>query len=294
MATASTRPAPGFQPDLVLLLVGDPNDAVARAVIGGASQLGWPVVALALEQLVDELEFGGEAWTVGGRRIDPQRTALVNRLPMSDRLEVAQAAPDIVAKQAVWRRLREELGRFRYASSLPTASSIMGCYASLHDQWTDLPRLVPGLRVPEHSTPSSPRGLAGNVFTVNRWSLYSLGKPRADAAAGEFPDHLRLDYVRPPGRLVHLAQVGGSMFFPNPPPEMTRTQADAMVAFARSLAAVSRIRILEHAFFLGDGMPVLYSTCPVPVVSGMHPTYPELVRQGLRDDIEKCGGRPRP
>ena len=196
-----------------------------------------------------------------------------------------------MARQALWSRLRDELGRFRYASSLPTATSIMGCYGSLLDQWEDLPRLVPGLRVPDHSAPSLPRALHGTVFAVDRWTPYSLGKPLDQALAAGLPAAARLDYVMPEGRLVHLAQIGDAMFFPNPPPTMSASQEQAMMGVARELAAVSPIRILEHAFFLGNGAPTLYSSFPVPVLSGGHDLYPELVKQGLRNDIKKWGGR---
>jgi hypothetical protein len=222
----------------------------------------------------------------------PQRTALINRLPLGDRLEPGHAtAPDTMARQALWSRLHDELGRFGYASSLPTATSIMGCYGSLLDQWEDLPRLVRGLRVPDHSAPSLPRALHGAVFAVNRWTPYSLGKPLDEALAADLPAAARLDYVMPQGRLVHLAQIGEAMFFPNPPPTMTAPQQQAMVEVARAFAAVSPIRILEHAFFLGQGAPVLYSSFPVPVLSGGHALYPELVTQGLRNDIKKWRGR---
>jgi hypothetical protein len=122
--------------------------------------------------------------------------------------------------------------------------------------------------------------LHGTVFAVNRWTPYSLGKPLDQALAAGLPDAVRLDYVLPEGSLVHLAQVGDTMFFPNPPPTMTPPQQQAMVNAARALAAVSPIRILEHAFFLGRGAPVLYSSFPAPVLSGGHPLYPELVKQG--------------
>jgi len=280
-----------FEPELVLLLHGDPDDAVTRALVRGRSQLGWPLVALSTQQLMDGVEFG-DVWTVAGRRIEPERTALINRLPLADRLEPGHAtAAGAMARQALWSRLRDELGRFAYASSLPTASSIMGCYGSLLDQWEDLPRLVPGLQVPAHSAPSLPRPLHGTVFAVNRWTPYSLGKPLDQALAAGLPDAVRLDYVLPEGSLVHLAQVGDTMFFPNPPPTMAPVQQQAMVNVARALAAVSPIRILEHAFFLGRGAPVLYSSFPAPVLSGGHALYPELVKQGLRNDIKKWGRR---
>lgn len=285
------RPCAGFEPDLVLLLCGDPGDAVTRALVDHRVQLGWPLAAVSMQQLIDGVELG-EAWTVAGSRVQPQRTAVINRLPMADRLEPGDASvPCTVARQALWSRLRRELGRFRYASSLPTATSIMGCYGSLLDQWQDLPRLVPDLRVPEHSTPTLPRTLRGTVFAVDRWTPYSLGQPLDQALASGLQASVRLDYVRPAGRLVHLAQVGPCMFFPQVPPTMTPRQEQAMIDVARALAAVSPMRILEHAFFLGDGPPVLYSTCPVPVLSGGHALYPELVRQGLRNDIQNWHGR---
>jgi hypothetical protein len=81
------------------------------------------------------------------------------------------------------------------------------------------------------------------------------------------------------------------MFCPNPPPTMTASQQQAMGSVARALAAVSPIRILEHAFFLGHGEPILYSSFPVPVLSGGHALYPDLVTQGLHNDIKKWRGR---
>ena len=284
----------GADPQRVLLLVGDPADAVSRALLASPSRLGRPLLALTAEQLLEGVEIG-EAWTVGGRRVDPPRTALVNRLPWGDRLVPGDATvPATMVRQAQWSRLREELGRFGYASSLPTATSVQGCFGSLLDQWQDLPRLVPGLCVPEHAAASVPRALRGAVFAVDRWTPYSLGKPLDEASAAGLSPAARLDYVRPEGRLVHLAQVGDTVFFPNPPPMMTAAQQNAMVGAARALAAVSPMRILEHAFFVGRGEPVLYSACPVPVLSGGHPLYPEFVLQGLRHDIEsRAGRRPR-
>ena len=280
-------PAADFAPDLVLLLYGDPHDAVTRALVDRRARLRWPLLPVSSQQLIDGVELG-DTWTVAGRRVEPERTALINRLPLADRLEPGDApTAAAIARQAVWSRLRDELGRFRYASSLPTATSILGCHGSLLDQWQDLPRLVPGLRVPEHSAPSLPRALHGTVFAVDRWTPYSLGKPLADALAAGLADAVRLDYVMPEGRLVHLAQVGEAMFFPNPPPTMTAAQQQAMVEAARALAAVSPIRIVEHAFFVGQGTPTLYSSFPVPVLSGAHALYPELVQQGLNHDIAK-------
>lgn len=281
-------------PQLVLLLVGDPGDAVSRALLDGRAGLERPLVAVSAERLVDVLGVG-DAWTVEGHRVDPTRTALINRLPWSGRLVPGDASPrGTMVGQAVWSRLRTELGRFRYASSLPTATSLVGCFGSLLDQWQDLPRLVPGLRVPEHSAASVPTALRGPVFGVDRWTPYSLGRPLAEALRAGLSPAARLDYTMPEGRLVHLAQVGDTMFFPNPPPTMTAPQQNAMVGAARALAAVSPLRILELAFFLGRGEPVLYSACPVPVLSGRHPLYPEFVLQGLRHDIEtRAGRRPR-
>ncbi len=280
-----------FEPQCVLLLYGDAGDPVARALLQGAARLGWPLVALSAQQLLDHVA-PGDVWTVAGRTFAPRRTALINRLPLADRLEPGDAtAAATVARQAVWTRLRDALGGFGYASSLPTATSIMGCHGSLLDQWQDLPRLVPGLRVPDHSAPSLPRRLHGTVHAVDRWTPYSLGKPLDQALAAGLPSTARLDFVLPEGRLVHLAQIGEALFIPNPPPTMTAAQQQAMVDVARAFAAVSPLRILEHAFFLGAGAPVLYSSFPVPVLSGGHPLYPELVRQGLSNDIRQWGRR---
>ena len=220
-----SRPSAEFEPQLVLLLYGDPHDAVTRALVEGRSQLGWPLLAVSTQQLLDGVELE-DNWTVAGRRVEPQHTAVINRLPLGDRLEPGpETAAATMARQALWSRLHDELGRFGYASSLPTASSILGCYGSLLDQWQDLPRLVPGLRVPDHSAPSVPRALHGTVFSVDRWTPYSLGKPLDEALAAGLSNEARLDYVMPEGRLVHLAQVGDSMFFPNPPSTMTASAA---------------------------------------------------------------------
>ena len=70
----------------MLLLYGDPNDAVTRALVEGRSQLGWPLVAVSTQQLLDDVELE-DAWTVAGRRVEPQHTAVINRLPLEDRLE---------------------------------------------------------------------------------------------------------------------------------------------------------------------------------------------------------------
>ena len=57
------------------------------------------------------------------------------------------------------------------------------------------------------------------------------------------------------------------------------------------MAARSANRILEHAFFVGDGLPVFYSTCPVPVITGRLPAYADIVVQGLLDDIKQRTAR---
>ena len=83
------RPTADFEPQLVLLLYGDPNDAVTRALVEGRSKLGWPLLAVSSQQLIDGVEFG-DVWTVAGRRIEPQHTAVINRLPLSDRLDAGR------------------------------------------------------------------------------------------------------------------------------------------------------------------------------------------------------------
>jgi hypothetical protein len=66
------RPSADFEPQLVLLLYGDPNDAVTRALVDGRSQLGWPLVAVSSQQLLDGIELK-DAWTVAGRRVGRSR-----------------------------------------------------------------------------------------------------------------------------------------------------------------------------------------------------------------------------
>jgi len=96
-------PPAEFEPQLVLLLHGDPDDAVTRALLTGRSQLGWPLVALSTQQLMDGVEFG-DVWTVAGRRIEPERTALINRLPLGDRLEPDHAtAAGSMARHSLFR-----------------------------------------------------------------------------------------------------------------------------------------------------------------------------------------------
>jgi hypothetical protein len=177
------------------------------------------------------------------------------------------------------------LPRFAYVSSMPTAVSPAGAYGSLLDQWTELPELLRGLRVPTHRSPGGREELHGDVCVVNPWNLYSLG---TRVAAQQTPsDGGQLFYVRPAGMLFHVAQVGGLFMAANAPPTMTRAQRDYVVSFARSIAEFSTIRILEHAFFVGDQLPVFYSTCPVPVMTGRLPEYANIVIEGLHDDIQR-------
>jgi hypothetical protein len=98
-------------------------------------------------------------------------------------------------------------------------------------------------------------------------------------------------FVRPAGWLVHVAQVGRTILFANAPPGMTPQQQNYITTFVAAMAAVSTNRILEHAFFVGTELPVFYSTCPMPVITGKLPAYPNLVMQGLQDEFHRLDQR---
>jgi hypothetical protein len=273
---------------MMLLLHTDRSDPVSCAILNNAGRFDREVIAISLSQLLSEVVIGSR-WTWAGRTIDPARTAVVNRLTSLGTVDDASRLASPFVRQQMWGWLHHELQHFAYASSLPTATSLIGCYGSLLDQWSDLPLLVGGLRVPRHRASGSREVLQGDVYVVNPWNLYSLGK-RASAETASV-EGAQLAYIRPSGQLIHIAQVGGTMMFANAPPEMTAQQRDYMASFAKSMAALSASRILEHAFFVGDGLPVFYSTCPMPVISGTHPAYADLVVEGLQDDIERRSRR---
>ncbi len=192
-------------------------------------------------------------------------------------------------RQQFWAWLTAALQRFAYVSAMPSPIAPVGSFGSLLDQWTDLPELVRGLRVPEHRASGSADALGGDVYVLNPWHLYSLGR-RAAVAPGPI-ERGHLAYVRPAGKLFHVAQVGTAIFAPNAPPQLRPEQRDHVVSFAHSMAALSGNRILEHAFFAGEGLPVFYSTCPVPVVTGRLPAYADIVVTGLCDDIKNRSER---
>ena len=272
-------------PPVLLLLYTDRSDPVSAAVLSHPGRFGMDVVAMPLRALIDEVTIGTE-WQWRGRTIDPRRTAVVNRLVPSAN-EPPPFASDFDERQ-FWGWLHRELQRFAYTTSLPTATSMHGCHGSLLDQWLDLPTLVDGLRVPDYRAPWSGDVLHGDVHRVDPWHLYSLGT--RDDDAGRPGDGL-MRFVRPHGRLMHVAQVGGTLLVANAPPQTTRAQQSSIVSFANALASRSDVRILEHAFFIGDGPPVFYSTCPLPVITGSLPEYPALLVQGLQDDIARRGTR---
>jgi hypothetical protein len=269
--------------DCVLVLYGDPADAPTRAILGNAKRLRRDVIGMSLAELVTEAQVGA-TWEWRGSSIDPGRTALVNRLAAPDGAQAAPAVATPFRQQQIWRWLSREVPRFAYASSVPSATSMIGCHGSLLDQWSDLPALMGDLRVPVHARAGSHHALSGDAYAVDPWRLYSLGRRLRNG--GEL-DAKSLVYVRPNGGLVHIAQVGGLMMFANAPPTMTPAQHEAIVRFANGMARVADSRILEHAFFVGDGPPVFYSTYPVPVVTGQHPAYADLLIEGLADDIER-------
>jgi hypothetical protein len=276
-STAGTRRT---TPERILLLYSDPADAVARVLLQQPSRFGRDVIALSLQQLVEEVEAGPQ-WTWAGRTIDPGRTAVVNRLTSIEPQRGVSLLASAFQRRQFSGWLHDELRRFAYASALPTAISPVGDYGSLRDQWADIPHLVGGVRVPDHGTSHAP---SPEAYAVDADSLYSLGKPVAAVPAAELSR--KLIYVRPRGQLFHVAQVGGLFLAVNAPPHINHAQQEYVSAFVKAMAALSENRILEHAFFAGDALPVFYSTCAVPVITGRLPAYANLVVEGLRHDIE--------
>jgi hypothetical protein len=277
------------QPDLILLLYSDPTDAVVRVVIEQAARLNCEILPMSVSQLLEEVVIGS-VWKWAGRTIDPGRTATVNRLVSVETDDGSNPLASSFQRQQFWIWLTAELQRFAYVSSLPSAASPVGSFGSLADQWSDLPEWVPGLRVPDHRRAgASTEALHGDIHWVDPQRLYNLGQ-RAPAERGVVPRG-HLAYVRPAGRLFHVAQVGSTFIAPNAPPQMLPEKRAYVEAFVRSMAASSGGRILEHAFFEGQNVPVFYSTCPIPVVTGRLPVYGELVVRGLQDDIERRSGR---
>lgn len=260
--------------DCLLLLYSDRSDPVSRVLLEQPGRFDREVIAISAEQLADEVTIGPQ-WTWSGRVIDPERTAVVNRLAS------APAATGYFTERQAWVWLRTALRSFAYASSLPTATSVSGDYGSLLDQWQDLPELVAGLRVPVHARPWTGEAVHGDVYRVDPWRLYSLGTNGPAAGDG------LLHYIRPRGPMVHVAQVGETLLLANVPPGMTARQQSYIVSFVGAMASASGTRILEHAFFIGDDLPVFYSTCPTPVITGSLADYPALLVQGLQDDIAR-------
>jgi hypothetical protein len=271
-----------------LLLYTDQTDPVASVLLNQAARLHCEVVAMSLSQLVREAVVG-RVWKWAGRTVDPSRTAVVNRLVSVETEDGTGPLESPSQRQQFWTWLTTELQRFAYVSSMPSAISLVGSFGSLLDQWLDLPELVRGLHVPEHRAPGMADALRGDVYVVDPWRLYSLGR-----RAGGEPDpvpHGHVAYVRPAGTLFHVAQVGHMIIAPNAPPEMPPEQRDHVVSFTRSMAALSRNRILEHAFFAAEAVPVFYSTCPIPVITGRLPAYSDMVIMGLSDDIKNRSER---
>ncbi len=267
-----------------LLLYTDRDEPVTRAFLGAPRERD--VVALSIDQLLDEVALDDAGWRWRGVAIDPARTAVVNRLVVPPARDAHHALASAFHEHRLWTWLHRELERFAYASSSPSPTSLVGCFGSLVDQWLDLPTLAEHLVVPRFRAPWSREPLAGDVHRVDPWHLYSLG-----ARGDDGPPDARVAYARPAGHLMHVAQVGGMLLVANAPPSITRAQQAAIVAFADAMAARSRARILEHAFFVGDGPPVLYSTCPVPVITGAVPEYRDFLFAGLDDDLRNVTAR---
>jgi hypothetical protein len=275
-------------PDQMLLLYTDRSDPVTCVILDNAHRFGRQFSAISLYQLVHEVTIGAH-WQWIGRTLEPARTAVVNRLAFGTTDTANQLTPSF-QKQHLSTWLQCELQRFAYVSSMPTASSLMGCYGSLLDQWSDLAGFVGELRVPVHRAAWTRAALHGDVYAVNPWNLYSLGtriSEQQESLLGA-----RVAYVRPKGRLVHVSQVGSMHLCTNAPQGMTPLQKDYIVSFVNAMASSSSIRILEHAFFVdvGSDLPVFYSTCPVPIITGTHIAYADLVIEGLHDDIKGRSG----
>ncbi len=274
-------------PNLILLLYTDRADAVTNVLLEQGQRLRCEVLAMSLSQLINEA-IVGRTWRWAERTIDPSCTAVVNRL-----LSVEGGTGPLqssVQREQLWIWLTGALEGFAYVSSMPSAISPVGAFGSLVDQWSDLPKLVSGLRVPAHRAGGSTAELRGDVYMVDPRHLYNLGRRAAIEPASTGRDG-QLAYVRPAGRLFHVAQVGNTIIVPNAPPGMRQEQRDHIVSFTRSMSALSSNRILEHAFFEGNEVPVFYSTCPIPVVTGRLPGYVDLVVTGLQDDIENSSRR---
>jgi hypothetical protein len=274
---------PYRRPDRLLLLYTDRTDAVSRVLLEQPDRFGREVVAIRLDELVAEVHVDG-AWTWRGQSIDPTQTAVVNRLVMPAVDDGAGPFETLFAQRQFWRWLGSELRRFAYVSSLPTATSLIGDFGSLLDQWLDLPALLPGLRVPTFKAPWIEEAPSVDTYRVDPYRLYSLGTQVESTDANT---RAHLTYQRPRAPLIHVAQVGGLLLFGPMPPEMDGPRQSAIVAFAHALAARSNARILEHAFFIGDGAPIFYSTCPFPVITGSLRDYPDLLIKGLQDDIDR-------
>ena len=269
--------------DRILLLYSDRSDPVASIILDHRARFSLEVIAVSLRQIVDEVATGRH-WSVEGRLIDPSRTAVVNRLTSLDIAIDGAATSSPFQNRMLCMWLRRELERFAYASSLPTVHSALGGYGGLLDQWLDLPEKIAGLRVPVHQTPWGGEQLRGDVYVVNPGNLYSLGA--AISAKRDAQQGAGLAYVRPRGSLAHVAQVGRSFLIANAPPGITRQQIDYLESFARAIASLSADRILEHAFFIADDLPVFYATSPQPLLSSRLAVYADLVVQGLQDDLD--------
>ena len=279
-----TAAGPRALPGLILLLYTDRADPVAKVLLEQAGRFECEVLALSLAQLADEV-LVGSTWRWTGRTIEPSRTAVVNRIVSIDNGQPTGPFRTPAECEQFWSWLSVELERFVYVSSMPSAISPVGSFGSLLDQWLDLPDLAAGLHVPVHCRSGSTDALGGDVHVVDPRHLYSLGRRATPEPERIPPGHVA--YVRPPGRMFHVAQIGDMFIIPNAPPQMGPEQHRHVVSFARSMATLSRNRILEHAFFDGQDDLVFYSTCPVPVITGRFPAYADFVVAGLHDDFKK-------
>jgi len=152
----------------ILLLYSDPTEPVSSVILMHRAAFECEVTAISLPQLLQVVTVGPQ-WDWNGIRIDPARTAVVNRLTSLE-LRMTDGAPQSPFERtqlSIW--LHDELRRFKYASSLPSINAPIGGFGSLFDQWLDLPTHVAELRVPMHQSPGNTAPLEGDVYIVNPW-----------------------------------------------------------------------------------------------------------------------------
>ena len=195
----------------MLLLYTDRSDPVACAILDNPGRFEREVIAISLHQLLREVAVGA-TWKWAGRAIDPSRTAVVNRLTSLEAADVAGQPCSSFQRTQTWIWLSGELQRFAYASSLPTASSVLGGYGSLLDP-------VAGrasARRPDFASPPIGRRWNnampnGDALTSSiRWQLLQPGAPDVRRNGNECGRRARLCS---PGRNADARRASGKHLF---------------------------------------------------------------------------------